>query len=176
MVVFWLHCHCWSMLPENFIKLGETVMLMLESLWQDGEPLGLGETCVVSLQYFLPSARGHLRGAWNLLKTWRRLEPPSRTPPWPRKLCVAIVGVLVRMNLLNYAFAIMVGYDCCLRTVEMCHLRSSHFICMKDNVIARLGVCKTGHKDNRLDSSTVECPKLKELILRWRGRKGSGDL
>ena len=175
LVLYWLHTMYGLNLPTSFVKLDEIIMDFLESLWHEGEPLGIGETSVASFQYYVPSARGQLKGAWDLLKVWRRLEPPCRTPPWPRKLFLAIVGVLVKMNCLGYAMAILVGYDCCLRTVEMCNLRSSHFICLRNNVIVWLGVCKTEHKDNRLDSIAIECAQLKKLTLRWRQAQGSQD-
>ncbi len=162
-------------IPANFLQLDDSLQELIESLWLDGEPLSFAEQCIASTQHYISGARGHLKGCWLLLSTWKRLEPPVRTPPWPRRLAVAVAGGLLELGFKSYALAILLGYDCVLRTIELTSVRTSHLLEMRGKIMIYLGVCKTGHRDNRLDAVKVEDLTLCPIVCQYLKFHGYKD-
>ena len=75
-------------------------MEYIEHLWLSGEGRGLAADTLASLQGHDAKIRGHLPGAWRLVKTWLTHELPSRAPPVPELSCV----VYGRMEFVSWSF------------------------------------------------------------------------
>lgn len=58
---------------------------------------------MAALQHLQPSLRGHLAGAWRLLKTWAINEIPNRAPPIPEQVVRAMPGWAFSHGRLFYA-------------------------------------------------------------------------
>ena len=58
---------------------------------------------VAALQHLQPCLRGHLAGAWRLLKTWAINEIPNRAPPIPEQVVRAMAGWAFSHGHLFYA-------------------------------------------------------------------------
>ena len=65
-------------LPKQREKLDGLVCEFIEHLWSSGQGRAHGSDCVAGLQDMDPKIRGHLPGAWRLLKTWAVNEIPNR--------------------------------------------------------------------------------------------------
>ena len=57
------------------------------------------------------------------------------------------------MDQVQYGLVTLGELGCVFRALDMYWLHVSLFEILKDSVIASLGVCKTGNRDNRLDSN-----------------------
>ena len=133
-----------------------------------GESMSDAEQCLASLHHYLPVVRGHLSPAWDLVRCWRRLEPPSRTPPWSRQLMRAISSLLLSYGKPTYGLAIMVGWDCALRTGEMLSIKAIDCIFLRNALHLHLGCTKTSYKDNRVDVVPVQDEKVIKLLRQWK--------
>ena len=72
---FWQDC---DIKIYDLESIDEAVSLYLEFIFSEGEPKGLASDTLASVQFFLPSASGKLRHSWKLVKTWQKIEPPTR--------------------------------------------------------------------------------------------------
>ena len=79
-------------LPSQRHLLDPLVCEYLEHLWSHGHGRAQASDAVAGLQDFDPKIRGHLPGAWRLLKTWSVNEVPNRAPPLPVHVLHAMVG------------------------------------------------------------------------------------
>ena len=96
LVLFWLFCTFGQFLPSSYDALDEALCRFIEDWWAEGEGLSLAERCVAATQFHIKNARGRLKGAWALCSSWKRLEPPRRSPPWTHKCCLAVVAILLK--------------------------------------------------------------------------------
>ena len=53
---------------------------------------------------------------------WSRYQIPMRAPPMPVDVAVALARYFIRMDHIDGAFVILLGFDCFLRTGEMLSL------------------------------------------------------
>ena len=79
-------------LPKQRQHLDPLVCEFLEYLWSQGYGRARASDAVAGLQDQDPKLRGHLQGAWRLLKAWNLHEIPSRAPPLPEHVLHAMVG------------------------------------------------------------------------------------
>ena len=108
---------------ENLFDLDGILSDWIELQWVRGEPLTLIADCLSGLHFFWPEIRGHLRQAWRLFKSWRRVETPARAPPLTLDLARAFVARSVAAGNLALAALIGIGFHCLLRTGELLQLR-----------------------------------------------------
>ena len=79
-------------LPKQRQHLDPLVCEFLEYLWSQGYGRARASDAVAGLQDQDPKLRGHLQGAWRMLKAWNLHEIPSRAPPLPEHVLHAMVG------------------------------------------------------------------------------------
>ena len=79
-------------LPREYSQLDGLLCDYLEHLWSSGEGRGLASDTLASLQDTSPRVKGHIPGAWRLLKTWHVNEIPCRAPPLPVRVLESLVG------------------------------------------------------------------------------------
>jgi hypothetical protein len=97
----------------------------LESLWEDGESKGIANDVLSGTQHFLLTRR-RLQGSWQLLTTWGRLELPCRAPPMLSHIALAIAGLAVSIQRVDYAALTLLSFHCFLRSGELYTVSSSH--------------------------------------------------
>ena len=56
-------------LARDHAELNKQVEDYVEELWATGRPKSRGNYVVAAVQHYVTSSRGHLKGAWHLLKT-----------------------------------------------------------------------------------------------------------
>ena len=65
---------------------------------------------VAAVQDFYPFLRGHLPGAWRLLKTWSTNELPNRAPPLPIDALHTMVGQSLFEDTPLFALSLLLGF------------------------------------------------------------------
>ena len=103
-------------LPSRREHLDSLVMEYIEHLWLSGEGRGLAADTLASLQDYDAKIRGHLPGAWRLVKTWVTHELPNRAPPVPELVLQRMVGWSLNHGHFAFATSLLVCFYGVLRT------------------------------------------------------------
>ena len=93
------------------------------NLWQDGESLSLAGDTISSLQYYQPSCKRNLPGAWKMLRAWQVHEPPLRAPPFTWQTFLVSLGKLYAISPVA-RLGVYLGFRALLRTGELLSLES----------------------------------------------------
>ena len=120
----------------------------VESQWEEGTPLGVVGDALSGLHFFMPQAKGWLKGAWRMYRTWRRVEVPQRAPPLPREICAALVGLFMELNQVTFAFLLSLGFHAYLRTGELLKLQNKDFQASHGQGVVTIRASKTGLRFN----------------------------
>ena len=141
-------------LPSQKSKLDPLVCDYLEHLWSTGA--GRGQACdtLAGLQDLQPNVRGHLPGAWRLLKTWHINEVPNRAPPLPEHVVHAMAGWAFFKGKISFGVSLLVGFYTMLRTGELLALRSSSMMsnAKQSQILISLGLTKGGKRHGAAES------------------------
>ena len=157
-------------LPKQRQHLDGLVCDYLEHLWSQGYGRALASDTVAGLQDQDPKVKGHLPGAWRLLKTWSLNEVPNRAPPLPEHVLHAMVGWAFFHEHFSFGVSLMLGYYAMLRTGELLGLRATHLLCDKSQakVIISLGLTKGGKRQGAAESCVVGYDVVVKLLQQWR--------
>lgn len=109
--------------PADWEEMESTLREYLECLWCEGESKGVANDTLSGIQHFLHTRR-RVPGAWQLLSTWARLEVPSRAPPLPRDLALAMAGLAIHHRRHDYATLVLLAFHCFLRPNEFLAVQS----------------------------------------------------
>lgn len=104
---------------ECIEDLDEAISSWVEYIFFEGEAKGLASDGLASLQYHLPQSAGHLRMSWKLVRTWQKVEPPTRVIPLSPMLARAFAGACVLSGKIAEAAAILMAFDAMLRPGEL---------------------------------------------------------
>ena len=114
-------------LPTRKDKLDPLVCEYLEHLWSTGAGRAQANDTVAALQNLQPNLRGHLQGAWRLLKTWAINEIPNRAPPIPEQVMQAMAGWAFFHGHYTFGVSLVIGFYSMLRSGEVMGLRSFQY-------------------------------------------------
>ena len=164
-------------LPSKRENLDPLVCDFLESLWANGQGRALGSDCVAGLQDMDPKIRGHLHGAWRLLKTWAVNEVPNRAPPIPEHLLHSMCGWACFNGHFAFAVSLLIGFYGMLRTGELLGCRRGHFLAESSGrrVVLSLGLTKGGKRTGAAESVILAHDMLLPSLLHWMRKAKSGD-
>ena len=87
------------------------------------------------------------------------------------RVLLAMVGVILALNEVNYGLFLLCGFDAVLRAIEMTTLRSGALFELDGSVLIHLGVCKAGHLDNRDDPVHIFDKKLVTICKKFLKKK-----
>ena len=144
-------------------NLDEVVSAWVEFAYAEGEHKSLVNYALAGLQFFLPSCVGKLKQSWRLATVWQRLEPPLRVLPISPLLVRGFAGAAVRMGFVAEAAALLIGFDCMLRSGELYALRLQDITFLQNRAVVCLGRSKTGKRTGANEMVVVES----SLALRW---------
>ena len=116
-------------LPTKKNDLDPLVCDYIEHMWSTGVGRGQANDTVAALQDQQPNIRGHLQGAWRLLKTWSVNEVPNRAPPLPEEVVMAMAGWAFFKGHYSFGISLVIGFYTMLRSGELLGLASSHIMC-----------------------------------------------
>eukprot|EP00435_Cladocopium_sp_Y103_P007352 s1653_g2.t1 len=113
----------------------------LEWLWEEGLSLSLAGDCLSSLQYFQPSCRKRLQGAWKLLKVWQLHELPARAPPFTLQILEVVMGRMAEI-LPDAALGLYVAFRFLLRTGELLNLENRDILAERRSLLKNFPTAK----------------------------------
>ena len=85
-------------LPTQRARMDGLMCDYLEHLWSSGEGRAVASDTLAALQDVSPQLRGHLPGAWRLLKAWHVNEFPNKAPPFPEVVLQALSGYFIYIS------------------------------------------------------------------------------
>ena len=157
-------------LPKQRQHLDPLVCEFLEYLWSQGYGRARASDAVAGLQDQDPKLRGHLQGAWRLLKAWNLHEIPSRAPPLPEHVLHAMVGWAFFHQHFSFGVSLLLGYYAMLRTGELLGLKASHLLCdpKQSNVVVSLSLTKGGKRQGAAESCVVGDDMVVKFLKQWK--------
>ena len=157
-------------LPKDKRQLDPIVCDYLETLWFEGK--GRAQACdtLAALQDSQPGLRNNLPGAWRLLRTWQANEIPSRAPPLPEHIVLAMAGWSLFHGWVSFALSLLIGFYSMLRTGEILGLASSRFQCTEGQLQAliSLGLTKGGKRHGAAESVVLGLEPVVRFLRTWK--------
>ena len=141
----------------------------IEHLWETGEGRALACDSVAAVQDFYPFLRGHLPGAWRLLKTWSTNELPNRAPPLPIDALHTMVGQSLFEDTPLFALSLLLGFHGLLRTGELLEIRKNHVSQAgpRSPAVISLGLTKSGKRAGAAESVTIREEETLRRLWQW---------
>ena len=157
-------------LPKQRQQLDPLVCDYLEHLWSTGEGRALASDTVAGLQDQDAKLKGHLPGAWRLLKTWSINEVPNRAPPVPEHVVHAMAGWAFFHGHVSFGVSLLLGFYAMLRTGELLALRANHLYCdrRRSKVVVSLGFTKGGKRQGAAESCVIGYDMVVRFIQQWK--------
>eukprot|EP00435_Cladocopium_sp_Y103_P057709 s1098_g20.t1 len=157
-------------LPRQRHLLDPLVCEYLEYLWSSGHGRAMASDTVAGLQDNDIRLKGHLQGAWRLLKTWAQNEIPARAPPLPAHVLHAMVGWSFFHQHVTFGVSLLLGYYGMLRTGEILSLRSSHVLCERNQqtLVVSLGLTKGGKRQGAAESVVIGYDLVVKVVQQWK--------
>ena len=157
-------------LPKQKALLDGLVCDYVEHLWSSGAGRALANDTLAGLQDLQPSIRGHLAGAWRLLKTWSVNEIPNRAPPLPEQVVLAMAGWGFFNGHYSFGVSLLIGFYTMLRSGELLHLNSSHILVAPQDrqVLISLGLTKGGKRQGAAESVIFGYDQAVAMVKRWK--------
>lgn len=140
---FWRETQC---SPQGWEQVDVAASLYLEHIFCEGYPKGFGSDGLAALQHFMPEVAGKLRHSWRLLKSWNKMEPPTRVLPISPLVVLAIGGACVRLRKIHCAAAFLLCFDTLLRPGELYGLRKRDITWAGGKAVISLRNTKTGQR------------------------------
>ena len=157
-------------LPTRKDKLDPLVCEYLEHLWSTGAGRAQANDTVAALQNLQPNLRGHLQGAWRLLKTWAINEIPNRAPPIPEQVMQAMAGWAFFHGHYTFGVSLVIGFYSMLRSGEVMGLRSSNIMVSykEKQALISLGFTKGGKRQGAAESVVLAVEPAFRLVKQWK--------
>ena len=96
--------------PPRPPRLDGALATYIEMLWEEGEPKNYASDGIAAVQFFLPSAKGHLNPSWSRCGAWNRHDLPSRALPLTPELLATVCGALLRAGLRRMSRCAVFGF------------------------------------------------------------------
>ena len=156
-------------LPRSRDQLDPLVCEYLEHLWATGQGRSLASDCVAGLQNHDAKIRGHLPGAWRLLKAWATNEIPNRPPPLPEHVVHAMCGWAIFHQRYSFAVSLLLGFYGMLRTGELLGVRRKDFVSNDKGrkILLSLGLTKAGKRAGAAESVVLGHDRVVKPLNRW---------
>lgn len=134
-----------------------------------GEGRALACDTVAAVQDLYPFLRGHLPGAWRLLKTWSSNELPNRAPPLPLEALRAMSGHALFANQPLFALSLLLGFHGLLRAGELLGIRKQHVVQAgpRSPAVISLGLTKSGKRAGASESVTIREEETLRRLWQW---------
>ena len=157
-------------LPTSKSELDPLVCDYIEHMWSTGVGRGQANDTVAALQDQQPNVKGHLQGAWRLLKTWSINEVPNRAPPLPEQVVQAMAGWAFFKGHVSFGVSLIIGFYTMLRSGEILGLLSNHILCSakERQALISLGLTKGGKRHGAAESVILGVAEAVSLTRQWK--------
>ena len=165
-------------IPRQKAKLDGILCEYLEYLWSSGEGRALASDSLTALQDADPGIRGHIPGAWRLLKTWNLNELPNRAPPLPEKILQSLVGYFIFHEKPAMALSLLIAFYAMLRTGEVLTIRNKDVLIdsQGSKAVISLGWTKGGKRAGAAESVTISVVEVVRRVAQWKRSTPVGSL
>ena len=130
----------------------------LELLWHEGAHVG-------GCQFFLQKKR-YFPAAWEVLRTWKREEPPWQAPPLTGPIVFALIATALALNLTDVAVLVAIGYGDFLMTMEALTLQRHQITAHGTCILVTLPITKTSKRTGEIQSVIYDDFMLVSIITR----------
>ena len=157
-------------LPTSKQKLDPLVCDYIEHMWSTGIGRAQANDTVAALQDQQPNLKGHLHGAWRLLKTWSVNEVPNRAPPLPEQVVLAMAGWAFFHGHYSFGVSLIIGFYTMLRSGELLGLSAHHIMCSRTErqALISLGFTKGGKRQGAAESVILGVDAGVRLTQHWK--------
>ena len=156
-------------------QLDDHLAVYVEYLWESGDGRAKAAQTLAGCQHFLLRRRAFPQ-AWALCRTWGSFELPQRTPPIPLTVLLALAGVAVAENRLEFAAGLLVGFRGFLRTGELLQCRFAHVALRPGgHVVIALPLTKIGARRGQQEVVTFQCPLTARLLVLAAFNRAPGE-
>ena len=118
----------------------------MEKMWSAGQPQYLVSDALSGLSFYKPWTKRQYPNAWRLFSVWRKLEIPSRAPPFTAELIRSLATYAYQHDDLLFAAVFLLGFYGMLRTGEILNLTTGDLLINKNHLIVSLQNTKTGKR------------------------------
>ena len=127
-------------------QLDAAISDWVESMWTAGQPQYLVADALSGLSFYEPWTKRQFPNAWRLFSVWRKLEVPSRAPPFTAELIRSLATYAYRHDDLLFAAVFLLGFYGLLRTGEILNLATDDILVNSSHIIVSLQNTKTGKR------------------------------
>ena len=96
-------------------QLDAAISDWVQTMWSSGQPQYLVSDALSGLSFYEPWTKRQYPTAWRLFSVWRKLEIPSRAPPFTAELIRSLATYAYRHNDLLFAAVFLLGFYGMLR-------------------------------------------------------------
>ena len=164
-------------IPEAVADFDTVMTEYIDHLWEEGAAVGLAGDTLSGLQHHEAGLRHRLSGSWQRIGLWQRLELPTRSTPAWYDLVLAMASWALDDNNCWMAAALLVGWECLLRTGEIGSITLGSMTVLRggSSVMIDLGWTK-GAKRKKVVEEKTACDPLGVALLIYAMEKGEpGD-
>jgi hypothetical protein len=165
-------------LPQDAPAFDAALCEYIDSLWHNGDGVGLASNTLSGLQHEVPSLRRNLSGAWQFIGLWQRLELPVRSTPAWFELVAAMAGMALHEGDIGMAAGVLLGWECLLRTGEIGATTLGSVTILRGGTAAMvdLGWTKGALRKRVVEEVTARDSRCVALLLYLLQRRRPGEL
>ena len=139
----------------------------IEELWNCNAGLDCAQNTVAGILHFMRHSV-RLHGAWRLLNTWKRAEPPARAPPIPEVVLHAAAMQALLDGDASMAVSLLIFFHAFIRTGELLLLQTSHmFVDHVGNVVLALGRTKSGKRKGEDEYAILDAEPIASIVTHY---------
>jgi len=162
------------LLVNNAAEFDQQVCEVIDIAWQEGESRGLIGDLLSGLVAKVGALRHRLHGAWRLFGAWGRLELPARAWPLSLDQVLAMAWVAWSWRLPGICAGLLIGFDCFLRTGEICSLQTSQLSHNRGQLYIALPDTKGSARKGAPEGAKLTSDVLALFVWRLCGRSPAG--
>lgn len=135
----------------------------IEFLWCEGGTRNQGNDAICGVQFNLGVKKCFLR-SWDLMRTWSRIELPTRATPMPAWAVLGMAGYCWLNGLRGTALGLLLGFGGFLRTEELSVLTFGKvYVTSTQEIVLNLGFTKSGVRKGAAEMVTISDKPLAKL-------------
>ena len=160
--------------PDGPEELASWLAEYAEELWEQGEGRHLLGDAISGLIFYVKGLKRKLPDAWSQYDTWKSLERPVRATPCSLLVLQASVGVALSLKDIAMAAALLMGFQCLLRTKELLNIQVGHVQLSRDEtfMMVDLGMTKGGLRRKEQEQVVIDdTTTMLAVLLAMEGKQ-----
>jgi integrase len=138
----------------------KSMVRFIETSWAEGDGVDLAKDAIFGTAMLLEVTSKSFADAWTLIKRWERHELPSQAPPSSPEEAMALAGLAAKEGKFGLAFAVLLAFECYLRTGEWVRLVPEQVVFADRGLVVDLGETKGTARRGGKDVVSTQDPLL----------------